>query len=76
MKKTQHQNSPSLNGIEETYEDLQNNPLTVLALFRKHSNGKETIYLRSSTGGHTIGFCCPKNKKRIKFWVVGGPGAS
>ena len=59
--------------IDERIEDLQNNPLKVLQLFNEHNNGRETFYLRSRTGGYSIGFCNPKGKKRIKFWVVGRP---
>jgi len=59
--------------IEETFEDLQSNPLRVAELFNEHSNGRKKFYLRSRRGGHSIGFSNPEGKKRINFWRVGGP---
>jgi hypothetical protein len=70
-KVPQHGQKPSHIEIEETFEELQRNPLRVMELFNKYSNGRDIFYLRSRTGGYTIGFSRPKGKKHIKFWVVG-----
>ena len=61
-----------LTEINETYEDLLNNPTRALQVFNTHSNEKGRIFLRNEDANQTIAFSCPKNKKRIKFWVVGG----
>ncbi|MFH0768847.1 MAG: hypothetical protein V1932_04700 [Chloroflexota bacterium] len=65
----QHGQNPD--EVEETFEELQNNPLRAEGVFNEHSNGRERFYLSSTMGGYSIGFSSPKDKKRIKFWLVG-----
>jgi hypothetical protein len=59
--------------INESFEDLLDNPLKVSQLYNEYNKGRERFYLRSRTGGYSIGFSNPKGKKRLKFWIVGQP---